>query len=147
MSESKNEGKKAKKDSPANGKSSATDTIAQIGDVDVPIKVAVAEQPVSKKRDHGQLGDPSTELTEEEEADLFFIEQSRRRVVPVPVAVVAARASASIVPSAVLREPKRVLATLVPLLVNSITVGLSIANSAIIRSFLLGNHYSCVAVV
>jgi hypothetical protein len=123
MSDPKIDGRRAKKDLPANGKTFANDAIVQIGDLDVSKEVPAEEQPVSKKRDHAQVGDSSTELTEEQEADLFIIEQSRRRV----VAVVAARASAPIVPSAVSGEPKRVLASLVPFMVNSIIVGVSIA--------------------
>jgi hypothetical protein len=125
MNDPKIDGRRVKKDPSANGKTSANDAIVQIGDLDVSQQVAAAEQPVaaeeqpvSKKRDHAQVGDSSSELTEEQEADLFIIEQSRRRVVPAPVAVVAARASAPIVASAVSGEPKRVLASLVPLMVT-----------------------------
>jgi hypothetical protein len=138
-----------KKDLPANGKIPANDAIVQIGDLNDSKEVVADDQPVSRKRDHAQVGDSSTELTEEQEADIFMIEQSRRRGVPVPVAVSvgAARATAPIVLSAIPVKPKRVLASLVPLMVNSFIVGVSIANSAIVRSFLLGNHYSCMAFV
>jgi hypothetical protein len=92
MNDPKIDGRRAKKDLPANGKISANEAIVQIGDLDVSKDVAIEQpvaaevQPVSKKRDHAQVKDSSTELTEEQEADLFIIEQSKRRVVPASVA-------------------------------------------------------------
>jgi hypothetical protein len=39
------------------------------------------------------------------------------------------------------------VATLVVLMFNSLAIGVTISNAAIIGSFLKGNNYSCMAVV
>jgi hypothetical protein len=145
--------KKTKVASATNAKASTKEVIDQICDSDVPIEAVEEESSDSRKRGFDeskevvvQRGQSSTGLSEEEQAELFFNEQSKRRVT-VPVAVVAVHVPVSNVQHANPVEQKRVVATMSVLMFNSLAIGLTISNAGIIQSFLKGTNYSCMAVV
>jgi hypothetical protein len=92
--------KKINAASTANSKLSLKGKAVQISDPDAPEQVPVEESRASNKRDFEVLNDnvqecgqSCTGLTEEQQADLFFTEQSKRRV-PLAVANVPANVGA-----------------------------------------------------